>query len=795
MKAANASVATKSLRKTAPPRSWFFLFFLVSGSCALVYEVVWLRLAMAAFGVTTPLVSIVLSVFMAGLGLGIWGAGRLARHLAERSSPDHFLRLYATVEIVIGAGGLLVAHELDWARGALQALGAGAPWGSGSHYLGAGVLVTVVLLPFCTAMGATFPLAMAALRPSQDVKGGSSAAGTFSYLYLANVVGAALGTLLSALILIELLGFRGTLRVTALLNGLLAMAAFALSVRSRAGEDGRSGADPVEARRTGVTYADAPPAASRPGRPAKRGLRAVPWLLFCTGLLSMGMEVVWVRQFTPYLGTVVYAFAAILTIYLVATFLGSAAYRQRARKRPTVLETAWGPGAILTIALLAALPTILADPRVAPPGGFAAGLVRLAVGIGPFCFALGYLTPRLVDLWSHGDPARAGSVYAINVLGCIAGPLVASFGLLPVMGERWALAVLALPLYAFVLAWSRSRLHPAPVSSPRFKRGPRPASRSNFVVLGALALAAGLGVVTVTKDYETIFPVRRELRDHSATVIATGKGMKKQLLVNGYGMTVLTPVTKMMAHLPLAMRAKPPERVLVICFGMGTSFRSALTWGASTTAVELIPSVPDLFDFYHPDANRVRALPGAHIVIDDGRRFLERTRELFDVITVDPPPPVEAAGSSMLYSKEFFEAVRARLRTDGVLQQWLPTAEPIVVAAVARALKETFVNVRAFPSDFGYGIHFLASQSPIPLLAPDQLAARMPSAARTDLVEWQPGMLPVEPLTAVLAHEVPLDRLIGLVPGARPLTDDRPVNEYYLLRRGLGRTAVSASAP
>jgi spermidine synthase len=761
----------------------FFLFFLVSGSCALVYEVVWLRLAMAAFGVTTPLVSIVLSVFMAGLGLGSWGAGRLARHLAERSSPDRFLRLYAITEMVIGAGGLLVAHELDWARRALQALGASAPWASGSHYLGAGVLVTVALLPFCAAMGATFPLGMAALRPLQEAKRESSAAGTFSYLYVANVVGAALGTLLSAVMLIELLGFRGTLQVTALLNGLLAMAAFALSIRSRSGEDAGIGAHPVEARRTGVTEADAPPAAPAPVRsaipknvgasrslPAK--LRAVPWLLFSTGLLSMGMEVVWVRQFTPYLGTVVYTFAAILTVYLVATFLGSAAYRWSARRRPTVVRTAWGPGALLAVALLAALPTILADPRVAPPGGFAAGLVRVAVGIGPFCFALGHLTPRLVDLWSHGDPARAGSAYALNVLGCIAGPLVASFGLLPIMGERWALAVLALPLYAFVLT------------------RPRTASRANFAVLGGLALAAGLGVVALTKDYETIFFLRKTLRDHSATVIATGEGMNKRLLVNGYGMTSLTPITKMMAHLPLAVRAKPPERVLVVCFGMGTSFRSALTWGASTTAVELIPSVPDLFDFYHPDAARVRALPGAHVVIDDGRRFLERTGEDFDVITVDPPPPVEAAGSSLLYSKEFFEAARARLRTDGVFQQWLPTpAEPIVIAAIARALKDSFVHVRAFPSEFGWGIHFLASQSPIPLLAPDRLVDRMPSAARTDLVEWRPGMLPVEPLAAVLTHEIPLDHLIGLVPGTRPLTDDLPVNEYYLLRRELGSAA------
>ena len=84
-------------------------------------------------------------------------------------------------------------------------------------------------------MGATFPLGMAALRRRQESDGTSRAAGTFSYLYMANVVGAAIGTLLSALIMIELLGFQGTLRVTALLNGFLGIGALALSARSRAG--------------------------------------------------------------------------------------------------------------------------------------------------------------------------------------------------------------------------------------------------------------------------------------------------------------------------------------------------------------------------------------------------------------------------------------------------------------------------------------------------------------------------------------------------------------------------------
>ena len=71
--------------------------------------------------------------------------------------------------------------------------------------------------------------------------------------------------------------------------------------------------------------------------------------------------------------------------------------------------------------------------------------MRLVIGIGPFSALLGFVTPMLVDRWSGGDPDRAGNAYAVNVLGCILGPLVAGFILLPLMSERWVLFAFALP--------------------------------------------------------------------------------------------------------------------------------------------------------------------------------------------------------------------------------------------------------------------------------------------------------------------------------------------------------------
>src|SRR5205814_8973338 len=129
-----------------------------------------------------------------------------------------------------------------------------------------------------------------------------------------------------------------------------------------------------------------------------------------------------------------------------------------------------------------------------------------------------------------------------------------------------------------------------------------------------------------------------------------------------------------MAHLHLLCHTGKPESALIICFGMGTTFRSALSWNVETTAVEMVPSVKDAFGFYHADATKVLSNPKGRIIIDDGRRYLKRTREKFDVIVIDPPPPVPAAGSSLLYSTEFYELAKAHLKPNGIHQAWNPRA-------------------------------------------------------------------------------------------------------------------------
>jgi spermidine synthase len=718
---------------------WYFGFFFVSGFCSILYELVWLRLAMAQFAVTTALVSIVLSAFMIGLGFGSWAAGRFLRS-GKIPSGVPPLRFYALTELLIGISAILVPYELTWGRVMLEKLDARGALSPASFYVAAGVAISLTLVPWCACMGATFPFAMAAIKE----KFSGESPRSFSYLYLANVLGAVMGAAVP-LLLIEEFGFKGTLRAGAILNFSLAACALALSFSSP--------------RRESVAAVTAP-AVPQPLSPGSR--RWLHYLLFATGLTSMGVEVVWIRLYTPALGTVVYAFACILGLYLAATYLGSRFYR---RTKPA--EDAPDGALLALLGFSVVLPLLLCDPRLPL-------LYPLrVVGILPFSFGVGYVTPMILDRVSLGDPDRAGKGYAINILGCVLGPLVSGFLLLPWFGERGTLLAFALPCIGVSL-WKSAT--PASQLQKSAARWLKPAA----VGLASLALVVG------TESFESQFSPREVHHDNTATVTALGTTRsEKQLLVNGIGMTGLTPITKMIAHLPLAAMQRAPRNALVICFGMGTTHRSALSWKIPSTAVELVPSVVSVFPFFHSDAAELLRSPLSQVVVDDGRFFLERSTEQYDVIVLDPPPPVEAAASSLLYSKEFYAIARQHLRPDGILQQWFPmgSKDPAIGASVAKALQQSFPYVRVFHSIEGWGYHFLASTSPIPSLSAATMASRLPPTASADLMEWGPAANAEEEFAEVLRQEVSLDSLIGQDSASPAMQDDRPVNEYYLLRR------------
>jgi spermidine synthase len=724
-------------------RRILFLLFFLSGFCGLVYQVVWTRLAFASFGIITPVLSVVLSVFMLGLSVGSWIGGRSIASLVKKTGFSA-IYFYAGAELLIGLGAFAVPK--------LFVLGERVLLTSGEtdslSYLGLSALgLALSILPWCVFMGTTFPFMMAYIRErdSQNTE-------SFSFLYLANVLGAMSGVLLTAVVLVEILGFRHTLWVAA--AGNFTIAAISLGLGHR-----RSTMVPTE---TIQNQAGSGVFTTLPG--------VRDWLtkaiLFSTGFISMAMEVVWTRAFAPVLKTQVYSFALIVFAYLGATFFGSLIYR-RDRQRDHACST---------LAITALLPVLANNPRFVVVNYWTYSIhirsaMILLASIFPFCALLGYLTPSLIDKFAGGHPKRAGQAYAINVLGCILGPLLACYLLLPNLSERYALVLLSLPLVAFHFFLNKS--------AARWQRW-------------GLSLTIAVALVWASffsEDFESMLfqTVKNTMvrRDYTASVLSFGEGFSKWLLVNGSGMTKLTPITKFAAHLPLAFHKGKPQSALVICFGMGTTYRSALSWDIETTAVELVPSVTKAFGFYFADAARIINNPKGTIIIDDGRRYLRRTAKKFDVIIIDPPPPLEAAGSSLLLSKEFYALAKQHLNPGGIIQMWFMGGEIPTSQAVFRSVTESFPYVRCFPSVEGWGLHILASMDPIEPCDADQLAARMPETAKKDVLEWDGSTDVSAYVGRMLSREIPsasIARFLNPNPDIQ-ITDDLPYNEYFLLRQ------------
>src|SRR5882724_148514 len=218
-----------------------FLFF-SSGFAGLLYQIVWLRLAFTHFGIITPVLSTVVSVFMLGLGLGAWSAGRWVDRRPATTSR-YWLRVYGMIECAIGLWALGVPGVFR--AGELQLLRIGE-MSSAACLAGSTVAIAIAILPPAWIMGMTFPVMMAFVR--HQWKDSQS---SFSYLYRANILGALAGAVLTPVVYIECLGFRESNWIGVAANLINAAVCFIITAtpRRQATEQGRDGraAEPVRA--------------------------------------------------------------------------------------------------------------------------------------------------------------------------------------------------------------------------------------------------------------------------------------------------------------------------------------------------------------------------------------------------------------------------------------------------------------------------------------------------------------------------------------------------------------------
>ncbi|MBX3191454.1 MAG: hypothetical protein KF819_30950 [Labilithrix sp.] len=768
-----------------------YALFLFSGASGLIYQVVWVRQFANVFGNTVYSAAAVTAVFMSGLGLGGYFGGRWADRLFARRAAGP-LAAYARVELAIAALGGALALVLPRLEGLSAAISRYAVGEGGWLEISLGssiarcVVAVALLAPVTSLMGATLTLLIRHVVGS-DV---GSAGFKIGVLYAVNTAGAACGCVATDLLLIPAVGLRATQLVAVALNLVAALGAVRLASVAVA---------PV----VPAEIAEGAAPATVDDVRERRSFVALAAALVLTGFVGMAFEIVWFRHLTSIVGPFRYVFSIMLAIILVGLWVGSAlgGLAHRRFGRPLLLLGI--AQAALVVVALGALLSITRD-------GFFESLAQIhawADGRAPWLQALAaYWPPAKPILACCAAPsilmgtvfplanahaqrvtavvgARAGVLYLANTAGAVLGSLVVGFVFLPSLGtQRTIFAVAACAVAA---------LAPLVVAVDEIDRAAaRRLRRGLFACagVGLVALAAFGGVppdallrqVVPTPPEGSKTLAAREGIGETVAVVETAKG--RDLHTNGHPMSAndvgSQRYMRLFAHAPLLLMDRPRD-VAVICFGVGNTLSAALLHDEIERA-DLIDVSRNVLSHAHWFAATNRdALrhPKVRVHVNDGRQHLRMMAPAsYDLVTLEPPP-IAHAGVASLYSREFYELARSRLRHGGMMTQWLPLAH--LTADLTASLVRAFVDV--FP------VSVLLAGSPPELLLlgvngdeiaadPAKIEAKLSAAPavaaelRTIFVDDLDDLL-----GTFVASAATLRRITAR---AEPITDDAPRMEY-----------------
>jgi spermidine synthase len=486
----------------------------------------------------------------------------------------------------------------------------------------------------------------------------------------------------------------------------------------------------------------------------------------------------------------------ILTQFLVGIAIGALLFGLISRRLRSPIGLLAGSQVAVALLAVWGLVFVISHPGGVSPSN-ALGTLRSLSGavlfvVLPATIVMGLAFPASSALLEDRDGRVAtatGRLLAANTLGAISGTFLIPFFVIPAIGSPMAVVLLALINAATGIVLAVTRL-----SRPVARFGIGGAGVAVAVILvAAVAIPGAIVDPTEARIRAIGGQVDRAAEDEIASVRAGRARGAEQLWVAGTSMTLLTVDAKLMPVLPLMLRPES-KSALVVAFGMGSSFRTALVVGLEVEAVELVPSVPTMFGVFYDDAAEVLADPRGRVIIADGRNHVELTERRYDIIITDPPPPIESSGVSVIASRDYYLQGRDRLTPGGVMMQWVPFGQSVdEFKAHVRTFSDVYEHVILAFGPGGYGLFMLGSEAP---LAFDDDTIRS--------VLRRPGVL--EDISSAFDSRetteagwvTKIRSLIWLSDGSvtafagdGPLiTDDRPLPEYFFLRRIFGPRSI-----
>jgi len=713
------------ISRTASDRTILLILicFFLSGLTGLTYEILWIRMIVKIIGGAPFAVSIILTVFMGGLGLGSYLAGRFIDRV---EGAGNLVRIYGILEIIIGAYGLLLPVLLTAFRPVYSILYNRLF----DHFMiyslltfaGCALLLCVPVI----CMGATLPI-LCRFYITRLSHLGTHA----GRLYGLNTIGAAAGSLLCGFWLLNLSGVWGTLIFAITINIVIGLACI------RAG--GKSGGGPDPAGKSAVKTLPEEEAGASEGIEPPRAVNGALVIFAVSGFCAMACEVIWTRLLGLIVGPTTYSFTIVLVTFILGLALGSIIFGR-------VADISRRPVWVLIITQIAAALLVLLISQVLGSSQFffakviylfredfaLLSLVKALILFGfmilpTLCFGATFpLVGKIYTRSVAGVGRSIGFVYAINTIGAVLGSFCAGFILIPLIGKENGLRLVAGLQLLSSLAVAGILLY---------------SGRKRFLRLAPLALTVivGLGLclyfprwnhrLLATSKYHRFDWIEGEVKlSNWLEAFLKGSQILSQfewgdLVYYGDGIGGFTTVIRnfdamgnldltmansgkadastrgdmetqtLSAHFPMLFH-KDPKRVMVLGLASGITAGDVLCYPVDKLdVIDINEQVVRASDLFRPWNNDVLYDSHTNLIIQDGRAHLNLTREKYDVIISEPSNPW-MAGLAALFTLDFFELARDRLNEDGIFVQFIHSYEMdwATFALVGRTFASVFPN-------------------------------------------------------------------------------------------------------
>ena len=656
---------------------------LLSGFATLSWEVIWQIKSTLALGVSAFGAAITLAVMMGGISLGGFLMGQV---LCDGASIKA-LRVYGLLEVMIGFAGLFLELTFrlleTWDTWAHTAMPSSAPL---IHIFG---IVMVIGIP-TICMGATFPV-IGLIAEQYEV--------SIAKLYSLNTFGAAVGVLFAALMLIPFAGVTLAIWIISSINITVGICACLLISEKKI---------VIAKKHESVTSLPQPI------------LYKEIFIVFVTGFATLTLEIAWFRSLSAIFLNTTDTFAIMLASVLIA--LSLAANKVLALKKSTKslgMQVCLAGILILLITpLIERFDMLFTHPSHGMSNTIEANLSwllnqdtyianRLAIFaysmkllmmfflmclvIVPPMRYLGVAFPWILD--KQRSSRVIGKLYTVNTIAAVVGSIGAAWLLLPTLGfvkTSWIAGTLVV-VTGMSMASGSKRIAGAILGI--------------MALLVAVHFETGIGRARVQGIYANLegqqAKVLESFEGPDETVSAIEyKDGTRSLLINSMSATAESGTTARssthymawLGHLPMLLQLNP-KNALAICFGTGQTANAVRK--ENPQSLDVVDVNPRIFKLAHHFKSNEDVLhdPKVKTIVMDGRAYLRRTKKMYDVITLEPMPPV-TVGTNALYSKEFYVFAKKRLAPHGVIAQWLPfhVVAPHYAASIAKTFITFFPN-------------------------------------------------------------------------------------------------------